>query len=451
MKQRIRISPYAYPVLFFGMVIIIGAFLLHCKFSLKHGTISWIDALFTATSATCVTGLTVVDTGSFFSTVGQIIILCLIQIGGLGIMTITSLIFYLWSRRISLTDKIAVGQGLLHDPTFSLGEFLIKVITMTLVIELSGSFLLYIMAPKKMGLFSAIFHSISAFCNAGFSLYKNSLMDFKGDFWINLVIMILIILGGLGFSVLQELIFYFKHKINKKRYVLSWHTSVVLTTTGYLILFGSISIFLAEYVFGPNNTTYLGDSILISLFQAITCRTAGFNTVDISYMTNVSLCIMIVLMFIGAGPGSCAGGIKVTTFRVIFAYIKGQFFIKGKQAVIGRFAAKEEDLNKALLLFVFASILILIGILLLNITEGGEVPHIYSRGLFLNIAFEVVSAFGTVGLSTGITPHLSFVGKCIIIFLMFIGRLGPILFLSLIQHIQEEPRFRWPEENILIG
>ncbi len=451
MKIKLRISPYAYPILFFAGAILVGAFCLHCNFSLRHNSISWIDSLFTATSATCVTGLAVVDTGTYFSTIGQIIILCLIQVGGLGIMTITSLIFYLWSKKISLTDKIAVGQGLLHDPTFSLGNFLINIVTMAFTIEALGALFLYILSPQKVGLFSSLFHSISAFCNAGFSLYENSLMDFKDNLGVNLVIMILIILGGLGFSVLQELIIYFKHKINHKRYVLSWHTNVVLSTTAYLILFGSLFIFLGEYVFGPGKETPLGESILVSLFQAVTCRTAGFNTVDIAYMTNVSLCIMILLMFIGGGPGSCAGGIKVTTFRVLWAYIKGQIFIKGKQAVIGRFAAKEEDLNKAVILFVFSCILISIGILILNITEGGEAPHIYSRGIFLSIAFEVVSAFGTVGLSTGLTPHLTFVGKCVVICLMFIGRLGPIIFLSLIQHIQEEPRFAWPKENILIG
>jgi trk system potassium uptake protein TrkH len=174
MNIKFRISPYAYPILFFGIVICIGAFLLHMDFSLKKGPISWVDAIFTATSATCVTGLVVVDTGTFFSKIGQIIILCLLQIGGLGIMTITSLIFYLWSRRISLTDRIAVGQGLLHDPTFSLGSFLIRVVVMTFSIEGIGALLLYLLSDQITP-FSAIFHSISAFCNAGFFCIKTVL------------------------------------------------------------------------------------------------------------------------------------------------------------------------------------------------------------------------------------------------------------------------------------
>jgi len=449
MNIKFRISPYAYPILFFGIVICIGAFLLHMDFSLKKGPISWVDAIFTATSATCVTGLVVVDTGTFFSKIGQIIILCLLQIGGLGIMTITSLIFYLWSRRISLTDRIAVGQGLLHDPTFSLGSFLIRVVVMTFSIEGIGALLLYLLSDQITP-FSAIFHSISAFCNAGFSLYKDSLIRFKGDVIVNFIIISLIVLGGLGFSVLQELCFYLINLKKRQRVRLSWHTKVVLSTTFYLIIGGALIIFLAEYS-GNNLPNSSWDSLLLCVFQSVTCRTAGFNTVDIAHMTNVSLFVMVMLMFIGGAPGSCAGGVKVTTFRTILAFAKSQIFIKGKQAVIGNYAVKNEDLNKAVILFIFSIGLIFFAMMILNITEGGDVPHHIARGLFLEILFETVSAFGTVGLSMGLTPNLTIVGKWVIILLMFIGRLGPILFLSFIQYVQEEPRFSWPEENILIG
>jgi trk system potassium uptake protein TrkH len=449
MNIKFRISPYAYPILFFGIVICIGAFLLHMDFSLKKGPISWVDAIFTATSATCVTGLVVVDTGTFFSKIGQIIILCLLQIGGLGIMTITSLIFYLWSRRISLTDRIAVGQGLLHDPTFSLGSFLIRVVVMTFSIEGIGALLLYLLSDQITP-FSAIFHSISAFCNAGFSLYKDSLIRFKGDVIVNFIIISLIVLGGLGFSVLQELCFYLINLKKRQRVRLSWHTKVVLSTTFYLIIGGALIIFLAEYS-GNNLPNSSWDSLLLCVFQSVTCRTAGFNTVDIAHMTNVSLFVMVMLMFIGGAPGSCAGGVKVTTFRTILAFAKSQIFIKGKQAVIGNYAVKNEDLNKAVILFIFSTGLIFFAMMILNITEGGDVPHHIARGLFLEILFETVSAFGTVGLSMGLTPNLTIVGKWVIILLMFIGRLGPILFLSFIQYVQEEPRFSWPEENILIG
>jgi len=448
--MKIRISPYAFPILFFALVILSGATLLHMPFSLKGRAISWIDALFTATSATCVTGLVVVDTGSTFTRVGQIVIVSLIQIGGLGIMTITSLIFYLWSRRISLTDRIAVGQGLLHDPTFSLGSFLVRLVVITFAIEATGALLLYVHSPKDFPVFSAVFHSISAFCNAGFSLNKDSFVHFQSDVWVNMVIMGLIVLGGLGFSVLQELLSYVSSLVRGERVRLSWYSRVVLTTTCYLIFGGALLIFVAEYL-GHNFHGGLLSSVLVSLFQSVTCRTAGFNTANIAHFTNVSLLIMITLMFIGAAPGSCAGGIKVTTFRTILAFAKSQIFNKGEQAVIGNFAVKKEDVNKALILFVFSTGLIFISIMVLNMTEGGDVSHFMARGLFLEILFEAVSAFGTVGLSTGLTPHLSFLGKSIIIALMFIGRLGPILFLSFIQHIQEEPRFSWPEENILIG
>ncbi len=365
-------------------------------------------------------------------------------------MTITSLIFYLWSRRISLTDRIAVGQGLLHDPTFSLGSFLVRLVVITFAIEATGALLLYVHSPKDFPVFSAVFHSISAFCNAGFSLNKDSFVHFQSDVWVNMVIMGLIVLGGLGFSVLQELLSYVSSLVRGERVRLSWYSRVVLTTTCYLIFGGALLIFVAEYL-GHNFHGGLLSSVLVSLFQSVTCRTAGFNTANIAHFTNVSLLIMITLMFIGAAPGSCAGGIKVTTFRTILAFAKSQIFNKGEQAVIGNFAVKKEDVNKALILFVFSTGLIFISIMVLNMTEGGDVSHFMARGLFLEILFEAVSAFGTVGLSTGLTPHLSFLGKSIIIALMFIGRLGPILFLSFIQHIQEEPRFSWPEENILIG
>ncbi len=450
MRFKLRISPYAYPIIFFGAVILSGAFLLHMNFSVKNGHISWIDALFTATSATCVTGLTVVDTGTVFTKIGQSIILILIQVGGIGIMTISSLIFYLWSKRISLTDRIAVGEGLLHDPSFSLGDFLVKLSLMVFIIEGLGTIFLFLFSNPHMSFYSALFHSISAFCNAGFSLYSDSLIRFKGNIPVNIIIMMLIILGGLGFSVLLELFFYLKARLKKIHHRLSWHTYVVLSTTCFLIIGGSLMIFLSEY-FGQNMSGSFIESILTSVFQSVTCRTAGFNTLDIPHMTNTSLFIMIMLMFIGGGPGSCAGGIKVTTFRVILSYSWSQLFRKGKQAVIGRFAVKKDDINKAIILFIFSSALIIISVMVLNITEGGEMPHIFLRGLFLEILFEAISAFGTVGLSTGLTPHLTFLGKCVIIFLMFVGRLGPILFLSFIQYIQEEPHFSWPEEDLLIG
>ena len=453
MKTPQSIPPYALPIIFFGGVIMTGAILLHNAISLTGTSITWMDAIFTATSATCVTGLSVVDTGTFFSLFGQSVILCLIQVGGLGIMTFTGLAFYLWRKHVSLSDRIAVGQSLLHDPTFHLGKFLIRIVLWTLTIETVGAALLFIQAPTDFTPYSALFHSISAFCNAGFSLYSDSLSAWRGNLGINLVFMILIILGGIGFSVLVELQACASNKcrrsIKQQGRKLSWYAQVVLKTTLFLILFGWLAIYFAEFI-GFDGNMPLKDALISSLFQSITCRTAGFNTVDIGHMTNVSLLIMVILMFIGGAPGSCAGGIKVTTFRALAAFVRSQ--LQGRrQTVMGRFAINHDSVNKALILLVFASGIIATATLLLTISEGGDIPHPEARGLFLDLFFEAVSAFGTVGLSTGLTAKLSMAGKGIITALMFIGRLGPIVFLVAIQSFQEELFYDWPEENMLIG
>ncbi|MDH3394109.1 MAG: ATPase, partial [Desulfobulbaceae bacterium] len=435
------------------MVIIIGAIILHSPISLTGHPISWMDALFTATSATCVTGLSVVDTGTFFSRFGQSVILTLIQVGGLGIMTFTSLAFYLWRKHISLSDRIAVGQSLLHDPTFHLGKFLVRIVLWTITIEVAGALFIYMQAPADFPPYSALFHSISAFCNAGFSLYSDSLTSWRGNIGINLVFMLLIILGGIGFSVMVELQACASRKckpsIDKQGRKLSWYAQTVVKTSLFLILFGWITIYAAECI-GFSSDLTIKEGLLTALFQSITCRTAGFNTLDINHMTNVSLLIMMLLMFIGGAPGSCAGGIKITTFRALIAFIHSE--MKGRrQTIMGRFALNHDSVNKALILLVFASSIIALATLLLTISEGGDIPHPEARGLFMDLLFEATSAFGTVGLSTGLTPKLSMTGKGIITALMFIGRLGPLVFLVSIRSFQKELFYEWPEENMLIG
>ncbi|MDQ7032654.1 MAG: TrkH family potassium uptake protein [Desulfonauticus sp.] len=439
-------SPFSLPVYFFALTILVGTIFLHHPLSLQNTSISWLDALFTATSATCVTGLVVVDTGSFFSPFGQGVILVLIQLGGLGIMTYTSLVFYLWRRKISITDRIAIGQSLLHDPSFHLGHFLISMVKFVFIIEILGALGLYLFDPIYFSPFSALFHSVSAFCNAGFSLFSSSLIQWQDSIWINLVFIVLIVLGGLGFAVILEL---YEWLTGQKKSKLTWHTKIVLETTLALIIGGTVLIFVAEFFAHPEQT-HLKKNILTALFQSVTCRTAGFNSVEVSKMTNLSLLIMIFLMFIGGSPGSCAGGIKTTTFRTFIAFCWSSL-IGRKQCVIGKYALEDKSLNKALTLIIFAFVLIFVATAILLASEGGDVPHHLSKGLFLEILFEVVSAFGTVGLSVGLTPQLSIVGKWVIICLMFIGRLGPILFLSLLQSWQSQERFKWPENSLLIG
>jgi len=450
LKPFVRVPPLALPIIFFAIAIACGTVILHSRYSCADAGISWLDALFTAASATCVTGLTVVDTGSFFSRFGQTVILVLIQTGGLGIMTFTSLAFYLRRNRISLVDRIAVGQSLLHDPSFHLGRFLKHIFIWTMLIEAAGGVLIFLFGQGNFSPYSAVFHTISAFCNAGFSLTPESLMSEAGNLWLNLIFMTLIILGGLGFSVIVELQANAVSLARGERPRLSWYSNTVISTSTFLIIFGWITIFLAEHLSRAGTPAGISHRVITSLFQSVSCRTAGFNTLDIGSMPNVSLLIMMTLMFIGGAPGSCAGGVKVTTFRAMIAFITSR--IRGhEQTVIGRFALEHETLNRAIILIIFAFCLVLVSTLLLNITEGGDIPHNQTRGLFLETMFEAVSAFGTVGLSTGLTTKLSTAGKIIIIGLMFIGRLGPLIFLSALQEMSREQFYRWPEDRLLIG
>jgi len=436
------------------MTILIGSGLLVLPVSLaRKCSLVWTDALFTAASATCVTGLTVVDTGAVFSPVGHLIILLLIQIGGLGIMSLTSLAMYLFRQRVSLTDRIAVGQNLLQDPSFHLGRFLLRIVSWTLAIELIGAGFLFLFTDGVMSFPSALFHSVSAFCNAGFALYGDSLCRWEDNFSVNMVFIVLIVLGGIGFFVMTDVVQWLTQRfrsIHKKSGTrLTWYSVVVLRTSFFLIIIGALSIFIAEWVVQTHEQS-MHAALLASLFQAVSCRTAGFNTVPIGGLTNVTLLLMMALMFVGAAPGSCGGGIKVTTFRVLIAFLKAE--LRGRdQAVIGKMAASREAVRKALSLFAFSVAIIGTAILILSLSETGSLAHTQARGKFLEIAFEVVSAFGTAGISTGLTPHLSMFGKYVIIFLMFVGRLGPLVFIGALHTLQRREAFSRPDSDLLIG
>ncbi len=458
-----KITPITLPIILFAGTIVVGTLLLHSRFALAVSSVSWIDAFFTSTSAVCVTGLVTLDTGTTFSPFGQGVILLLIQLGGIGIMTYTALIYFLIKQRVALNDRFVVGQGLQPDQSQPFGKLLVKIVLWTVIIEIIGTILLYAAAPSDFTFFSALFHSVSAFCNAGFSLYQDSLSHWHADWSVNTVVMLLIIAGGLGFSVVVEINGYSVAIIKRLRSVffnnsgtiyhprlrLSWYSKIVLFTSFFLILVGGLGISLFEYC-AAQPETGRAVTLLAGLFQSVSCRTAGFNTIDLNVMTNVSLYLMVVLMFIGGGSGSCAGGLKVGTFRVLGAFMIAQ--IKGRsQAVIGCFAVERKILHEALMLLFFSVVIILSAAFLLNITEGGLVPHPQSRDLELKIVFETVSAFATVGLSLGLTAKLSAIGKIIIILLMFTGRLGPIILIAAVQSYQKKELFKWPEERLLIG
>ena len=459
-----KITPITLPIILFAGTIVIGTLLLHSRFALAVASISWLDALFTATSAVCVTGLVTLDPGSTFSLFGQGVILLLIQLGGIGIMTYTALVYYLIKQKVALNDRFVVGPGLQHDRNRPFGRLLVMIVLWTVIIEILGAILLYAAAPREFTFFSALFHSVSAFCNAGFSLYRDSLSHWHADWGVNLVVMLLIIAGGLGFAVVVELNGCLAALLRRWRSLLfkgnsgtlcqshrrlSWYSKIVLFTTFFLIVGGGVGISFFEYCAAPSGAGRTV-TLLAGFFQSVTCRTAGFNTLNLNMMTNVSLYLMIGLMFIGGGSGSCAGGLKVGTFRVLAAFLVAQ--IKGRsQVVIGRFAVERKIVHESLVLLFFSVVIILSAAFLLNITEGGLVPHPQSRDLELKIFFETVSAFATVGLSLGLTAKLTCLGKIIITLLMFTGRLGPIIMIAAVQSYQRKELFQWPEEHLLIG
>lgn len=454
MRQHRFLSPLFLPVYSFAATIFVGAVILYLDISqnvaVTQGKLAFVDALFTATSAVCVTGLTVVDTGSVYSRFGQWVVLALIQLGGLGIMTYSSLIFYLWRHRVSLVDKLAVGQALMHDPSFHLGRFLLRLVRTILCIELGCAVLLYWSDPQGMGVFGALFHAVSAFCNAGFGLKPDNMVGWRDNAGINLVIMFLIVSGGIGFSVMDELLGVARKRVAGVQHrPLSRHTRLVLTTSFFLIMAGAAAIWVAEYCSAYTGLTPAG-LVLPALFQSVTCRTAGFNTLDIAAMTDFSLMIMICLMFIGGSPGSCAGGIKTTSYRVLAGFVGAQLRGRRQNVLLGR-AVDGPTLSKALTLFLFATLAVLWGTMVLSVTEGGFAPHAQGRFEMLDLLFEVTSAFGTVGLTTGVTPLLSVPGKLTITLLMFVGRIGPLWLLTSLQQLQQEPKFRWPEGEFPIG
>jgi len=396
--------------------------------------------------------LTVVDTGSKFTYWGQIIILLLIQAGGLGIMTFSTFFILLIFGNFSILDRELIQQTLTQKPIRNITSFLKMIVGVTLILEALGAILLAWRfsncMPLNKALYYGAFHSISAFCNAGFSLFTNSFEDFNTDYVINIVLIILIISGGLGFVILLDLKQKLKGKKGKERSDLSFHTKLVLNTTVVLIFVGALLFFLFEMKNGLNDLP-LDVKILASFFQSITTRTAGFNTINISVLSNSTLFFMIILMFIGASPGSCGGGIKTSTFGILIAFLVAKFQNRQDVNIYHR-RVPEEIISRTISIIIFSIIVILFFTLILLKSELGELSHQHSRGLFLEILFEVNSAFGTVGLSTGITSTLSSLGKVILSIVMFIGRLGPLT-VALAIGARQAYKYKYPKENFLVG
>ncbi|MFZ5518270.1 MAG: TrkH family potassium uptake protein [Candidatus Zhuqueibacterota bacterium] len=436
-------------IISFLLIILIGTGLLMLPQATVGETLSFIDALFTATSATCVTGLVIADTGTKFTVFGQLVILALIQVGGLGIMTFSTFFVFLLMGKFSLSDRDIIQETFTQSPFKNVSGLLKYVFVLTIIIESIGALLLTACFAEQYSpgksLYLGVFHSVAAFCNAGFSLFNDNLMGYVGDWRINVIIMLLIISGGIGFVILHEaknILF------SKRRTVFSFHSRVVFIVTAALIAGGALLIFLFE----RQNTHFnlpLHTQVMASFFQSVTCRTAGFNTMDISLMANASLVLMIFLMFIGASPGSCGGGIKTSTFGVLVALMAAQFKNSQDVNLLER-RIPVDVISKVLSVSFFSVVILFLATTLLMISETSGAYSVQSRGLFLDALFEVVSAFGTVGLSAGLTFKLSTLGKLIIIITMFIGRLGPLTIVMAIGK-KGSPGFRYAQEKVLIG
>jgi trk system potassium uptake protein TrkH len=434
----------------FLAVITVGTLLLMMPFSASSGT--WIPplvALFTATSAVCVTGLSVVDPGSYFSFWGQFLIAALVQIGGLGYMTTTTFLILLVGRRFDLRHKIAIQQDL-DRPGLQGSTLIIRsIVATTLLFEITGVFLLLpVFVPDfgwSRGLWFAIFHSINSWNNAGFGLLKDNFISYQSSILLNLVVTGLIIFGGIGYRVIFELFLWLRDRILRKpeRIVFSLNFKVATSTTLVLLIFGTIAFFLTEL----NNPATLGsmtfgNKLMAAWFQSVSPRTAGFNTIDISKMTTAGLFITIAFMFIGASPGGTGGGIKTTTSRVLASCT--QAILQGKEEVY----LYEREVPIPLILKAVGVLLgsvttVIISTILITLTD----PKLN----FIQILFEVVSAFATVGLSTGITGSVSAAAKLVLIATMYVGRVGVLLLMAALLGDPRPSSVRYPEENLLVG
>ncbi|NOU99768.1 TrkH family potassium uptake protein [Paenibacillus planticolens] len=442
-----QMTPPQILVLGFAVIIFVGAGLLTLPFASATGkSIPFIDALFTATSATCVTGLVVVDTGSVYTMFGQIVIVSLIQLGGLGFMTMATLLAIMFRKKITLKERLVLQEAFNQGSIEGIVRLIRKVVIYSLSIEAIAAVIFTIRWSFDLGfskaLYFGIWHAISMFNNAGFDLFGTvdapfvSFTGYANDFVVNFVAMALIVLGGIGFVVMADLMEF------RKTRKLSLHSKVVLSMTGTLIVAGALIIFIFEYT---NNRTLgsldLGGKILASFFQSVAPRTAGPNTVDIGALRQASQFFIVILMFIGASPGSTGGGIKTTTFTILIAAIVTM--IRGKEdIVIFRYRLAKDRILKAITLTMLALFLVITVTMLLSTTESAQL---------LKILFEVTSAFATVGLTMGLTPDLTTFGKILISLTMFAGRLGPITLAYALQPKQEKELYRYPEGKITIG
>jgi len=427
----------------FASLILVGAVVLSLPVASKDGmALPFLDALFTSTSAVCVTGLVVVDTHDQFSLFGQLVILCLIQAGGLGIMTVSTLIFLVLGRRVTLRNRLLIQEAMNQLTLEGMVRLIRKVIIVTAVVEGAGAVLLATRWSFDMSILKAVyygvFHAVSGFCNAGFDLFGGfrSLTGYQGDVWINLVMTSLIITGGLGFSVVSEIM------AHRRGCRFSLHARVVLYTSAILIAVGTVVILLVE-MDNPATLKPLGPlgKALGAYFQAVTPRTAGFSTLSIANFRGATQLFLIVLMFIGASPGSTGGGIKTATFATLLLAVRS--VVRGREDVeIFERRIPHRVVYRALAVSMISLALVIVVTMALSVVR---------RDGLLPVLFEATSAFGTVGLSMGMTPSLSALGRVLIILTMFAGRVGPLTVATAIAQRQHANAVRYPEERVMVG
>jgi trk system potassium uptake protein TrkH len=430
-------------VLAFALLILIGAVLLVLPISHATGEVTpLMDALFTSTSAVCVTGLTIQDTGTYWSFFGQAVILVLIQLGGLGFMSGATIMILIFGQRIGLRERLFIGTAVGASKLGGLGSLLKYITLFTLAIEGLGALLFYLHF-SNIGMYTdtiwrAVFQSVSAFNNAGFDLYGNnrSLLDFQDDAILLITTAAIVILGGIGFMLVMDVL------VRRKFARLALNNKIVLVTTGILLLSGTLIIFALEY-FNEGTLGNMGfwQKIMVAFFQSTITRTAGFTAVDTQNLTQYCIFFMVVLMFIGGASGSTAGGIKVNTFGILIATMWS--VIRGRQhaSAFGKEFVPQQ-IYRALTIIMLALGIVTIVVLLLTMTEQQR---------FLPLLFEAVSAFSNTGLSIGVTPQLSDAGRIVIIITMFIGRLGTLVLVLLMLQQQKPTIYRFPQEAMTIG
>ena len=441
--KKIKLSPFAIVAMSFLGIIIFGTILLKLPFSTKEGleALSWIDALFTSTSAVCVTGLSTINVAETLSVFGKIVLAALIQIGGLGIVTIAIYVLVVLGIKIGVTERYVLKEALNQHHLGGMVRLVRSIVLTTFIIEAFGFVINFIVFIQDFEFVNALghaaFHTISSFNNAGFDILgSTSLQGYSNNILLNINTMLMIIIGGIGFIVIRDV-------IDKKNWKsLSLYSKIVLKTTLILIVTGTLIIFIFEF----GNVTFLE-----ALFQSVTTRTAGFSTVNISAFSYTTLVVIMIFMFIGASPNSTGGGIKTTTLYVMFKSITS--FLAGKPFITHKRKVEDQNKNKAFVVVTLAFAATIFMFLIVSLIEANN-PNPEAEMTFLNVLFESFSAFGTVGLSLGITPYLMPASKVMLSILMFIGRLGPITIFGIMNKNWGHPEVShvsFPVERILVG